>query len=562
MNRFLFVGVVCFSLGCGKEDPDVVETGTVETGDSETGEESGADSGSDEEVGTLTLSPAEIRVAPATEFSFRAQVSGEAVEAVFESSDSSILELSADGQARAISDGEVEISATWEGQSALAAVEVSSSGEMSIQVVDGATNSPLSDMRVLVEGETYFTDTSGRVSLEVEELGAQSILVYPEDAHLYTSALFLDVMAQDLILPLRTRDAGDPGSVVLEGDVDLSETLLSGPDEKGAGLITIGMGSVSFQQGALFFPLEQLFASNRTLSLEGIPVDIPSNLFIRDYGESWEGTAHPGAASVWAFGGPVPRSELAQGLSGVAEVLQFLVPHFDAFTWTHVDGIEAVSGGTHEVDLLPNLPFDDRIEVVLPPLPDGIQSTTNALLISLSGDSDAGPLMTGMGQGKSSMLMSRVNPSDVDGESGQVLAIAQVDGFGSDGAQSLALVDIVEGIAELTEWQELASILEFDKDSMMLKISADSSADVLRAHVRSASGDRRDIYMPAGDQERTLPSDGPPIGLASTSWNLMSIETPSETYEGLLTSGGLSQVELRKLATSTARTVVEFRPTQ
>ena len=134
--------------------------------------------------------------------------------------------------------------------------------------------------------------------------------------------------------------------------------------------------------------------------------------------------------------------------------------------------------------------------------------------------------------------------------------------FGTDGAQSLALIDVVDDMAELELWQELTEVTDFDRQSMRLEIKADSRGSVLRAHLRSASGDRRDVYMPGGDQDRILPTDGPPIGLANTVWNVWSVETPSESYEGLLIGGGLAPHQLRKLAWTTSRDVAEFRAEQ
>lgn len=561
MRGILWLGAAGLAVGCGKEEP-LVETGGVDTELRETGEETGTETGGDTSSpvsGELAVSPAAIQVAPGAQFGFQAHQDSAAVEARFSSSNPGVVEISEAGAAVALAVGEATVTADWGDRQAQAKVLVSADGMLSIQVIDSTAGVPLEDMRVVVEGNTYFTDPAGRVSVDTQGEGTQDILVYSADAHLYASALFLDVSTQEMILPMRARGADDPGLAVLQGSVDLSGTLLSGPDEKGAGLITIGLGASSFQQGALFFPLEQLFAANRSLSVEGIPIEAPSNLFVRDYGESWQGTAHPGPVSAWAFGGPVPRSELAQGLSGVAEALQFLVPHFDAFTWTQVAGIEAEAGAVHTADLTPNLPFDDRIEVLLPVLPEGISTATDALLIALSGPGDAGPVLTGMGQGTGAMMMSRVSPEEIDGEQGQVLAIAQVGGFGTDGAQSLALVDVAEGVADLSHWQTLADVVSFDRQTQRVVIEADEQATVIRVQVRSASGDRRDIYMPAGEHDRIIPTDGPPIGWANTTWNLLSIETPSESYQGLLMGGGLSQQSLKELATTSARTVAEFR---
>jgi hypothetical protein len=346
----------------------------------------------------------------------------------------------------------------------------------------------------------------------------------------------------------------------LAGSVDLSGTLLSGPDEKAAGLVTLGLAAPSFQSGALFFSLEQLFSANRTLSIEGISVDLPGNLFLREAGESWQGTAHAGPVSVWAFGGPVPRSGLASGLAGFAEVLAFLVPHFDAFTWAGVSGLVAGESTPLQVDLRPEVEFSDRIEIQMGEFPTGIPAESNALLIALSGDLGGGPVLTGMGQGKLTANMSRVSPEVTGGADGHVLGIVEVGGFGSGGAQSLSLAPVDEGVAHLEFWQDLATMDQFDRHTMRFSLATDTRADFTRLHIRSVSGTRRDVYLPPGAHNRTLATEGPAMGYANTQWTVMSVETLGRSYEALLASGGLSPEVLPEFSITTARTVAQFTP--
>jgi hypothetical protein len=558
MTSLRFGLIALALLACSKEDDGREETGRVDTEKPDSQSDSGKDTG--EPSAALSISPGEILVDVGSEWQMQATAGAEEVSAVYASSDDGILIVSATGLASAQSVGSAQVEASWEGQSATALVEVQEGGELHVRVFSEQGGEALANSRVMVDGAVSLTDSNGEVTLSVPSGQAIAITVYADPANVYIPALFLDVLPRDLALPLRLRGADDPGKAEMAGNVDLSGTLLSGPDEKAAGLVTIGLAVPSFQQGALFFPLEQLFSANRTLSVEGISVDLPGNLFIRDYGESWEGSAHEGPVSVWAFGGPVPKSGLASGLHGVAEVLAFLVPHFDAFNWTWETDLEASLSAPLQVDLRPDVAFDDLIEVRMPSYPAGLSAETNALLMALSGDRDGGPVLTGMGQGKQTMLMSRVHPDGIDGENGFVLAIVEVGGFGSGGAQTLSLAPVEEGIAQIDSWLNLATMDSFDRDTMTFGMSTDSSADFARIQIKSASGGRRDVYLPPGAHDRVLPTDGPSLGYGSTTWTVLSVDTHGESYEALLSDGGLAPSSLRQSARSTARTVIQFTP--
>lgn len=560
--RLCYLTTVAFVLAaCSKDKEDCcVETGEVhtdtDTNATDTEDETGQDTGAP--AADLRISPQRFLVDVGARWQIQARVGDVEVLPEFVVGDASIVGIDESGWATGLSVGRTEIEARWEGLLAIAEVEVQDSGVLTVQVVSGNTGEPLENIRVAIGSDPVLTDSDGRAVLEGAS-SAVNILVYAEQSHTYVPATFMGVEARSVILPLRLRGTDDPGDVEISGAVDLSGTLLSGQDEKTAGLITIGLAAPSFQQGALFFPLEQLFAANRELSIEGIPISAPGNLFIRDYGESWEGSAHVGPAAVWAFGGPVPRAELASGLSGVSEALAFLVPHFDAFTWTWTPDLVAQEGASLDVDVRPEHAFDERIEVVLPVLPDGISAETNALLIALSGNGESGPVLTGMGQGKSSMMMSRIRPEYVDDHPGQVLAIAEQGGFGTGGAQSLALADVVDGVATVASWQSLPTVDGFDRETMSFQVSSDERADLIRLQIRSGSGGRRDVYLSGGSHDGVLPTDGPTMGYGRTDWTLLSVDTVGVGYQALLADGGAQPTHLEESAQSTARTSKEFK---
>jgi hypothetical protein len=552
----------CLSLlfACSKADNESPETGHVDTERPDTEGDSAQDTGTPSFE--LVVFPSELVVDVGAQWTMQAVAGAVQVPAIFSSSDSAVLSVGQTGQLQALAVGEVEVTASWEGAIAQAQVKIQEVGDLQVRVFAAEDGAALSDARVLVEDQLKLTDDEGLVSFSGLTGASVDIVVYGEIANVYTPALFMDVVPRDLALPLRLRNGDDLGRSDMSGSVDLSGTLLSGPEEKAAGLVTLGLAAPSFQQGALFFPLEQLFSANRTLSIEGISVDLPGNLFLRDYGESWQGTAHEGPVSVWAFGGPVPKSGMASGLNGFAEVLAFLVPHFDAFNWTWSPNLEASDAVPIQVDIRPELEFDERIEVQMPIFPDGLPADSNALLISLSGDMEGGPVLTGMGQGKLNMNMSRVRPELIDGAPGHVLGIGEIGGVGNGGPQTLALAPVENGIAAIESWQEFATMDHFDRETKIFSLSTDPGADFTRLHIRSLSGPRRDVYLPSGVHSRELPTEGPAMGYGSTKWTVLSVETLGESYESLLANGGLAPSHLQTIATTSARTTTAFTPSQ
>jgi hypothetical protein len=564
----LFCIVSCFS-ACKSSKESPVETGKVETGAPDTDSGETGESGSDTGRANLALLvfPEHLVVDVGTGWTLQSVAGGAEVQASYSSSDSAVVSVSASGVVQALGSGEAQITANWQGLIAESTVLVQSQAALQVHVFSGKDGTALSGARVMVDAQLELTDESGMAQFSLSDTQPVDILIYGETANVYTSALFLDVVPRDVALPLRLRNADDAGRSELAGAVDLSGTLMSGPDEKAAGLVTLGLAAPSFQSGALFFPLEQLFAANREVSIGGIAVELPGNLFLREAGESWQGTAHSGPVSVWAFGGPVPLAGLASGLSGFSEVLAFLVPHFDAFTWTGVSGLQASESTPLQVDLRPDVEFDDRIEIQLAAFPAGIPTDSNALLIALSGPMDGGPMLTGMGQGKLTANMSRVSPDAADPDAtgpsqGSVLAIAEVGGFGSGGAQTLALAQVKAGVASVGAWQDLASIDSFDRHTMAFSLATDTKADFTRLHIRSASGTRRDVYLPAGAHSRTLSLHGPSMGYANTEWTVLGVETLGRSYEALLATGGLSPESLPGFSITTARTVAQFLPVE
>jgi len=559
MNKATWLIVAACFLACSKSKEESTETGRIETGTEETGRPgTGLDTGVS--GSELVLFPQQLVVDVGGVWRAQALVDGAEVQADYSSSDTAVLLVSASGEVQALSPGEAEVNAIWNGVSAQAQVRVQDQPALSVRVFSGKDGTALSGARVMVDEQLQLTDEEGQASFSLSHNGPVDILVYAETANVHTPALFMDIVPREVALPLRLRNAEDVGRSELAGSVDLSGTLLSGPDEKAAGLVTLGLAAPSFQSGALFFSLEQLFSANRTLSIEGISVDLPGNLFLREAGESWQGTAHAGPVSVWAFGGPVPRSGLASGLAGFAEVLAFLVPHFDAFTWAGVSGLVAGESTPLQVDLRPEVEFSDRIEIQMGEFPTGIPAESNALLIALSGDLGGGPVLTGMGQGKLTANMSRVSPEVTGGADGHVLGIVEVGGFGSGGAQSLSLAPVDEGVAHLEFWQDLATMDQFDRHTMRFSLATDTRADFTRLHIRSVSGTRRDVYLPSGAHNRTLATEGPAMGYANTQWTVMSVETLGRSYEALLASGGLSPEVLPEFSITTARTVAQFTP--
>ena len=558
------VGLVSLSPACGG---DKGETGTV----NETGVQT--DSSSDSSIDTedtgeiapaifsVAIYPESIRVDTSASWQVRSIVRELEADTIIESpsityssSDETVITVNSLGVVNAVGVGEASLFADYDGVIAESAVTVQDNGAIWVRVIESSTGAPVSDARVMVDGVKHLVDSNGEVEFAVTVGEAVDVTAYTDSSSDLILATVMGVIGRDLVIPLREGIADDRGEAVLGGPVNLSDTIPSGNDEKGEGLVTIGVALPTLQDGPLFFNAEHLLADTHVVDVYGLGVSIPTNLYIEHVLEEWSVKADNGPVGVWTLAGPVPFVDLFGGFSTTADLLDFMLPHIDGFMYTLEDGLEGNELAPVAQELRPNLPMNLTIEVVMPPFPEGFSGAENAMLMALDGNEGEGLAVVGLGQGKLSAFMGRINGEAYGWEGeGSVLAYAEVGGVGSGGGRVLAVADVVGGVAEISGWQSPPELLSFNHQDMSFSLSTDPLVQAARLHIRSGNGSRRDVYFPPGAITSTLPTDGPDLGYGNTVWDLISIATDTGSWDSMLRDGGLSGWRLEESATSTGR---------
>jgi hypothetical protein len=472
----------------------------------------------------------------------------------YTSSDETVISVNSLGVVYAVGVGEASVFAEYDGVLAESTVTVQDNGEIWVRVIESSTGAPVSGARVMVDGVKHVTDSNGEVEFSVEVGEAVNVTAYTDSSSELILATVMGVVGRDLVIPLRDGFADDRGEATLGGAANLSDTIPSGNDEKGEGLVTVGVALPTLQDGPLFFNAEHLLAETHVVDVYGFGVSIPTNLYIEHVLEEWSVKADNGPVGVWTLAGPVPFADLFGGFSTTSDLLDFMLPHLDGFMYTLESGLEADDLSPVTQELRPDTPMNLSIEVVMPPFPPAFSGTENAMLMALDGNEDDGLAVVGLGQGKLSAFMGRVNGEVYGWEGeGSVLAYAEVGGVGTGGGRVLALADVVDGVAEITGWQEPPELVSFNHQDMSFSLSTDPSVQATRLHIRSGNGSRRDVYLPPGAISSILPTDGPDLGYGNTTWDLISIATETGSWDSMLSDGGLSGWRLQEAATSTGR---------
>ena len=564
---FTMAGVLSISPACGgdKSDTDTIqETGvdTESTSDtSDTDSETGDSGYLAPPLFSVAIYPQSMRVDISASWQLRVVVKELESEGVvdspaisYTSSDEAVVTVNSLGVVYAVGVGEASVFAEYDGVLAESIVSVQDSGEIWVRVVEASTGSPVSEARVMVDGVKHLVDSNGEVEFSVTPGEAVDVTAYTDNSSDLILATVMGVVGRDLVIPLREDIADDRGEATLGGATDLSGTIPSGNDEKGEGLVTVGIALPTLQDGPLFFNAEHLLADTHLVDIYGLGVYIPTNLYIEHVLEEWSVQADNGPVGVWTLAGPVPFVDLFGGFSTTADLLDFMLPHLDGFMYTVTSGLEGSDLAPVNQDLRPDEPMNLTIEVVMPPFPEAFTGTENAMLMALDGDEEEGLAVVGLGQGKLSTFMGRVDGTVYGWEGeGSVLAYAEVGGVGSGGGRVLSVADVIGGVAEISGWQEPPALLSFDHQDMSFSLTTDPAVQATRLHIRSGNGSRRDVYLPPGAISTVLPTDGPDLGYGNTVWDLMSIETHTGSWDSLLRDGGLAPAHLQEVAISSGR---------
>jgi len=521
-----------------------VETGTVtDTGDTDTG---AIDTGETDSLSAVALYPDDLVVHPGATFSLRAlgtwtDGSVAALSPDFASSDEAVATVDADGLVTAVGPGSAELTATADSQSGSVSVTVSDAGLMQVSVISATNGAALASVKVKVgAGALYQTGKDGTVSIPVSSAGPLEVTAYGGDV---MPATIWGTVSRDVVLPVHTKDEFWADNARIEGDVDFS-----GVDGGGVGDISLGLVVPSFRYGPLMVEPDDLVAEDRTLTIFGQDVALPANLALDNIAPTYVAGSPAGSGAVWALAGAVPIGDVTDTLSAegnsTENALALLEDNIDALAWTWRSAGGLSSGETSTVDLQPSISFTGSVSVETGPLPGGFAGTEKPLVLVGESLPGAGVVVTGIALGAESVAVPTVPEGSVSGSDGAVaMAMAQVSGLGSGGAISSAWGPVVDGAAVLPLFQNMPSVSSFDAESHAFEMWTDPRSTYVRLLLQSRDGTARLVYLDGGQAAGVLADPGFPMGYAVVIWRILSLETTTDTFEGMVRRGALrSQV--------------------
>lgn len=543
-------------------DTDDSAVDTVDTGDSaETGETAEtADTGNvDTDAPTLAaldVYPGSMVVHPGATFNLRVvateldEARADATGATFASDDAAVATVDADGLVTAVAAGTTTLRVDLGGLQDTVAVEVRDDGVVTVTVVDASTGAPIEGARVaLLDRDSIGTDASGVAQVAVPDGGPLVVSAWgAEDT--YASVTIAGTVSRVLTLPLWPKDLS-PDDASVSGALDFT-----GVDDGAYTDAVIGFASASVQGELGALRLEDLFAEERSISVYGIDVDAPSNLFMEGVEEGYVAGAHAGPVGAWGLAGPIPIADVTSGLSGSGDALRLLVDHLPDMAWGYAVGGTASLGAVTSMDLAPGTPFDDALDVPLPALPAGFGGTEGFFVLTTDERADEGFVGTGLGMGSGTLSVSTVAEGTVSDSLGTaVLAYAQVDGLGSGGPTSSVVGRVgADGSLAFPEMLDIATLDTWDPATRTLGVTVDPDAQFVRVRLVDNRQRVADLIV-AGAYAGEVPRTNADFGMARATVEVRAFGTVEGTFEEWVAEGVLDPGALPVVAA--ARTTSE-----
>ena len=534
-------------------DSGDTDSGPVDTGES--GDTDEVDTG-DGELVALDVSPPALVVNPGAVYTLRVVgtdgdgVRTDATNAGFATSDSAIATVDAAGIVTAVAEGQATVTVTVEGLERAATVEVRDDGLCTVHVVDAITGEPVPGARVAepaTAGAT--TGSDGIATLSASTGGPLTFTAWKGET--YGAVTVVGVVGRDVTLPLWPKDTG-PRDATIRGDIDFS-----GVNDGTWEDLVVGFAAASIQGSLAALSLDDLFSDDRTVTVVGVDVDAPANLFVEGTVEDFEAVAADGPVAVWGLAGPIPIAEASENLSGTGDALALLIAHLDTLTWGQHTGGTASRDGAISLDLAPVYPFSGRRSVVLPPLSLGFQGGEDILVLVTEERRSEGFVATGLGLGDGSLDVQTVPEGAVSDSLGTaVLAYAQVGGLGT-GGQTCSSVAREDGDGDLVfpSFLDVSTVDTRDAATRSLGVGVDSDAQFVRIRLVDRRNRVHDVLAPAS-WTGTLPTADTSFALAQAIIEVLAAHTTSGSFEEWLAHGAIDPDEVDP--DSVARTVMEF----
>ncbi|MDP2314073.1 MAG: Ig-like domain-containing protein [Pseudomonadota bacterium] len=464
--------------------------------------------------------------------------------------DPTIATVDTAGLVTALAEGATTVRVFIGGLEADCTIEVRADGVATITVLDGATGAPIEGAKVAIPfSSPVSTDASGIALLPVPDGLPLTFSTWVDDE--YDALTVVGMVGRQLTVSVLPKDTV-LNDATLTGAVDFS-----GIDDGGWSDVVVGFAAASIQGALASTRLEDLFADERAITVFGVDVEAPANLFVEGAAETYDATAFAGDVAVWGLGGPIAIADATESLSGTGDALQLLADNIGAMSWGQVTGLTATSGASTTADLAPADRFDDLVTVSLPPLSLGFTGTEEYFLLAAEERAAEGFVVTGLGTGTpagSTDIPTVLAGTVLDSLGTTVLAYAQVGGVGSGGATSSAVAtENAEGNLIAPLLQDIATVDAWDPAVRTFAYTVDADADYVRVRLRDERNRVHDILAPSS-WSGTIPNCVTSFRLPSATVEVLALETTGGNYEGWLAAG--------ELGVDTKPTVTAARTTQ
>jgi hypothetical protein len=443
--------------------------------------------------------------------------------------------------------GSTTVRATLDGAEALVAVTVTDASCVDVDVVDATTGAAVEGATVSVQGgSSVTTDASGAACVPVASGGAP-VTVTAGLPEVYDALSVVNVVGRSLVLPL-TPKGSDGRAAEVTGAVDYGGIADGGWTDV---VLGFALASVDGALGAVV--LDELFTDARTVTVFGMDLELPANVFVEDSVSDYTAATADGPVAVWGLGGPVPISELSSGVTDAGDALTLFVGHLDAMTWGWLGGGTASSSAPASLDLAPSLALDATTDVTLPGLPAGFAGDEEWLVLLAEERVDEGWIATGLGTGTGSAAIAGVADGTVTDSLGAgAVATAQAGGLGSGGA----LVTVTGTLATDGSWAfpdplAVPSIDAWDPASRSLTLTAAADANWTRIRF---SDDRKRVHdvLVAGAWTGALPSAPGTFHYPQADITVTTLRVPDGSFEDWAAAGAVSPSVLSPEASSRA----------
>ena len=117
-------------------------------------------------------------------------------------------------------------------------------------------------------------------------------------------------------------------STQVNGNVDFSAV-----DPGGGADMVLGLALPALPFGPLLLDPDELMTPDRDLTIFGIDVSLPGNLFLKNHAETYAVPAQPGEVAVWSIAGPMPISDVTSSLDGASDAFELINEYIDDMSW-------------------------------------------------------------------------------------------------------------------------------------------------------------------------------------------------------------------------------------